>query len=328
MVEPQPVNLDADRNITNPWQEKLEKQGLNFAVPQQLLTQEIPPGVQRELKTQLPIEEDALRIHFARKLSECIRDGKKWTMIYTDIDNLKVANTTYDRNLGDMVIRYGAATTGQALVDAQLSPNAQVFIARQAHAGDEITAWILDVSDDEIQRIKESVKKAETPKKLDGPNFSFSFSSAVISSNDERIAESIKTTETWLNQNNTRVAFNLFQEVTEMADQDVKMAKMAKDLDRLENIPEQELLETVPVDKFVDMLVNSFGNSRISDGLLRVLLKLTSAQTIVAMTNSLEAKEAYIDLLKGVGIKEEQIKTARTPEDLLQIFRDLFGTAD
>jgi GGDEF domain-containing protein len=318
-------NIQEDIPGKNPWQEQLEKQGMNFSIPDRYRDALGLPFPHDE-KTGLIIESDLVRTDLASRLSDSIRHEKTWTMVHADSDNLKVANTKVNHLFGDMVIKYGAATLTQAIDRAKIGSNVKIFATRDAHAGDEFSIWLFYLSDDEINKVRHEINNISAIKTKD-PEFNFSISSAMIAYNDPRIQENINQTKKFLAKDKNVISYNFYQHsVKEIAENDVGKIKIEKDLDRLKDLPEEQLLTSINMGKFIKSIVDTFGNSRLSDKLLDVLLKLSSAQTAIIMSNKDDSKNAYKLLLEGVGVTKEQIENAKTSNDLLNIFRSLFGS--
>lgn len=312
-------------NGVNPWQEKLEKQGLDFSIKEKFLkTPDL--NFKTDHKTNLIIETNDVRIHLVKNLSDCIKNGKKWALVYSDVDNLKTANTRYKRPFGDMVIKYGAAEITQFVDSVGISPNVDVLTTTDTRAADECSVWLFGLSDKEIAKLRYSSKLQNNDVRISEPEYSFSTSKTIIAYDDPRIQEELKKTQEFLASDKNNLAYDFYQHsIKEIAENDVARTKIEKDLDRLRNLPQDRLLTDVSMKSFISKIVETFGNSRISDKLLDVLLKLTSAQTAISISKSSESKKVFIDLLKEIGVSEKQINTAKTPNDLLEIFKDLFG---
>lgn len=322
MIEPQSTQEPISQ--LNPWKETLEQQGINFEIPPRFL--ELPPDIHienRDRNTGLAVETDTLRRDIAVALSRCIRDGKNWAVVYSDVDNLKQANEKIDRDFGDMVIRYGAASTTRAVEEVDVSPNAQVIATRRGQAADETIIWLFDISTEELERLEKKFKEPETSTEVRDPNFTFSTSTVLITSNDPKIQEQIEQTKSWLKETDDRIAFEFYQTLTTIAETDVKLLKTAKDLARL---PIEQLLTVEGVNGFIEVITQNLGNSRIGDELLETILKLTGTASIKAIIGSIKNREAYQLLLQELGISEEEVRQNGDPRKMLSLFERLFGS--
>jgi hypothetical protein len=322
------TNQETPTSVKNPWKETLEKQGIDFTIPSHILTgTDIFEKTKIvDEKTGLRIENDQLRTHTVTLLSDCIRNGKNWAVVYSDGDNLKEANNI-SREFGDMAIVYSAAKTIQAIEKSNLGPNVKIITSRQEDAGDEVVVWLFDVSNQDLQNLYREIDLIQAPTKINNPSFRLSTSTAVISNDDRRIQAEINNSKPWLLADNSRLAYNLYQhEIMDRAEKDVKLKKIDKDIDRLKDLPENKLLTANNMDTFIKAISETFGNSRISDKVLEILLKLVSAHSAIVMSKNPDCESAYKFLLKGVGIDDKQIESAKSTEDLLKIFQGLFGS--
>ncbi len=318
----------ADRK--NPWQNKLEEQGLNFTIiPGRFL--EIPKlNFQIGEKTGLMVENRDMRFYLINKVSYSIRNEKKWAVVYADTDNLKTANTKYGRPFGDMAILYGAAAVTQLVNKAKLNPNAEIIPLRENHTADEYSVWLFDLSDEEIKKLHNEIDlnlHNGIHVNRDELMFHFSISAALMAYSDSRIQGQLEETIRFLASGDNRLAYDFFQNsIKNILEEDVAEIKIEKDLDRLNNLPQDELLTETNMDKFIKGIATIFGDSRLSEPLLTVLLKFASAKAITLKLAESARQEVFINLLKEVGVSEQQINEAKTPDDLLNIFKSLFGS--
>jgi hypothetical protein len=314
----------------NQWKEPLEKQGMSFEIPSSFLT---PPNVPSEMivrdeKVGLGIENDRLRTHLVTELSKCIRENKKCFFVNVDGDNLKAANNV-NREFGDMLIINTAARTLSAIEKSNIKPSTKIIALREKDAADSVVVWFFDTSDQELADVRQQIELIQQPVKVDNPGFIFSISASVISSDDPRIQKELNDTKIWLQTKETNLAYDFYEHaVKDLADKDVKFKKIDKDMGRLSQLPVEELLTTDNMQLFINAITNTFGDTRISHKVLEVLLKLTSAQTALVLSKNQNSKDAYMKLLKDVGITDQQITTAKTTGDLLKIFQELFGSAE
>lgn len=296
----------------NPFQSRLEAQGINFDIPQRFKeTQNLPSTVQKDRLTGLPVENDKLRLQIIREFSEAIRINRHWTVVSSDVDNLKTANNI-SRQFGDMVIRYGATRLLQAIDQVQLSPNARVIAMRQGNAADETIVWFFGVSNEEIDKIKTAVTEADRPKKSNDPDFSLSQSTTVISSADSGIQEDQEVTKKWLEENQGKPAFDFFRQINDMADYNVTTIKINKDLARF---PIEDFQATEDVAAAIEVITNTLGGSRISEPLLRGILECCILLGIAKISPE-RLREAQEKLININGF-----------EEMRDLFKELFGTS-
>lgn len=323
MADEQNHTPEPEIKPTSPWRQKLEAQGVSFNFPEgQPLVGVL---VRRDGKTGLPIEDDPIRKNIASGLSDAIRNGQKWAFAYVDVDNLKKANDNVERPFGDMVIVYGAAKTAQAVESSNLSKDTSVSITRPTDAADETNVWVFNLSDEEQQRMQENIKAAEEPLELQDPPFSLSLSSAVITSDDPRIQNELNKAKLWLLQDDDRIAFDFYEEVKNIANKDTILLKTAKDLKR---IPHEQMLTAQGVQEIISVLTQEFGNSRISEEALELILKLMSAQAARVVVMSVKNQTAYQHLLEELGVSKEQIENNGSPEKLVDLFKSFFGSEE
>lgn len=308
----------------NPFERQLVDQGFNFDIPKRILGNEkLPEGTKRDRLTNLLIEDDALRTVVGRRLSRAIRDGENWAVVYGDADNLKLANNRYNRRMGDMVIRYGAAAVTQAVDLTNFGDQVEIIAARPGVTADETMIWIFGLSDNELQTLLKNLEDTGKPTESQNPQFRFSVSATAVSSKDPRIQDKLRTTKEHLTQAHDRISYDFLSDVVDIAEIDVRNIKIIKDLERL---PVGELLtDHVLLRNFISILKEDLGNSRISDQLLETICKLVSVQTVKALGKSPTTKGNFTLLLQDLGINEQQLKNARTPEDLMRLFESMFG---
>lgn len=322
---------EAAHNVTKPpevggvsLQTKLEEQGVNFAIPPRFKDiTNLPTGLNKDTKTGLIIDDEKeLRTFLASKLTAAIREGKDWAIIYSDADNLKKANTEYGRELGDMVIKYGAARITQAVEKTNLSSDAEVIAARQTHAGDEVVTWCFNVTEEEIKRLKEVIRESEEGVRVADPNFTFSTTATVISSTDVQGEASMEETRLWLTEDSDRIAYEFYQGIVNRADNDVKLLKTAKDLARL---PEGEIATADGIKKFMEIIIGNLGNSRMGDELLEVIMKLTSVVAVKSLGKNTKFNKMFRKILAKFGVDEKALTEARTPDALMRLYSSIFG---
>lgn len=305
------------------WQETLKRQGVDFSVPPRIThIPNIRPTKDRI--TQIAIEDDRIRTLIAGRLSTAIRNNENWAVIYSDVDNLKKANTI-ERKFGDEVIRYGTATIAQA-VDKSLPSNAEIIATRQTHAADETVIWAFGVSDEDLTKLEQELTLADNPRTLEEPKFVLSTSSSLIASSNPRVQVNTMDAKTWLVKDNRNVAFNFYQTVVELATADVGRQKIAKDLSRL---PAEELLTADGnIDKFIDIMTENLGDSRISKSLLKTICQLTALMERISQSSQSEntaliGKFRYI--LEQFASKDINVRQA-SPQQLEQLWKEMFGT--
>ena len=271
--------------------------------------------------TGLPLETDEVRRKVANQLGNCLKAGKRFAVIYTDADNLKQANTVHSRDLGDMVIKYGAAVASDVIEKAQFDSKVEVYFYKPTYAADETITWVFGLSDENIKNINKSIDEIK-PIKIDDPNFVFSTTSLVINSQHPDIAAVVDETTAWLKGNESRIPFDLYQEVEEKADSINHQLKINKDLNRISH---EELIEEGNLKEIIKALTQDLGDSRISRELLEVICKLVSVETLKILSQSEELKQGFVNFLANIGVDEYQLNKAKSSSELLALFQELFG---
>lgn len=307
----------------DPLTEKLQAQGIDFSMAKRIVSSEnFPMEVIVDPKTGLVIETDSVRAYIATEFTKAVTNGKKWIAIYADADNLKHANAQYGRQFGDKVIQYGAATVSQIIDRANLSRSVEILATRQDSAGDETSVWCFGVEDDEIERIKQEIKKRSEGDEVTNPPFKFCVTIAAITNDDPRVQEVLQKTKEWARSNSRRPAYQEYQKIVSTLDSDVREIKIAKDLERL---PTNGLVEQQGLQETMRLMTTELGDSRISAALLDVLLRLQSVQTVRLLGQNSLFREKYLNWLQTVGVDEEELRHLKTPEDIRNAFRNLFG---
>lgn len=255
----------------NPWRQRLEAQGLSFTISPKLRETPQVSDLRRDRLTGIAMESDDIRQTVAERLSACIKEGRPWAFIHTDEDSLKLANDTYDRKLGDMVIILGAARIGTVIENVQLAPQVEVIAARPGDAADEINLWLFGASEDELQRLRVELIAAESPLQTQDPPFDFSVTTTVISSSDESIKDMLETAKMWLAENPEKTEYDIYEKVKEKAETIVHLRKIEKDFERIKNIsPEMGVEETI------EQISREFGDRRLSRVVLQRLLEIVA----------------------------------------------------
>jgi len=272
--------------------------------------------------TGLPFETDKVRKMVSNQLGNCLRTGKKFAVIYTDADNLKKANSSpHGRDLGNMVIKYGAAVASDIIEKAQFDSKVEVYFYKPTHAADETIIWAFGVSDGDLNNIKKAIDEIR-PIKADDLNYVFSTTSSVVDSQHQDIITMVDQTTTWLKKDESRTPFDLYNEVEKKADSINHQLKINKDLNRLS--PE-ELIKAGNLQEIIRTLTQDLGDSRIGGELLEVICKLVSVETLKALSQSEELKKGFVNFLANIGVDEARLNKAKSSSELLALFQDLFG---
>jgi hypothetical protein len=304
----------------NPWEGRLHDQGFNFDIPPRFINLH---GLPREVTTDtlvgLPVEDDKMRLFLADRLSHNVRDGKGWARIYIDGDNVKRANHEQSRRFGDMVIKYGAAT-GTQLADGLAFPeDVEMYATRQTQAADETVISIFSLTPEQERAVEEAFS-TDSSKQSENPSFTFSVTTAIITSSEPRIQDELRATETFLQNNPNKIGRNLFREIDNLLENDVNVLKAAKDLDRL---AEGELTEAETLSEFTDAVTEKIGGGRIMRETLETLLAMNAVRTISELGRILPAHQ-YFKLLESLDVTPTEINQAKTPEDQQRLYYQIF----
>lgn len=320
-----PDGVPYSRELGKPlidWRATLESQGVDLTIPERVTSAPKISPVLKDEKTGMILEDNkVVRRFIARRLSESIKKGENWAAIYSDMDNLKKANTI-DRRFGDEAITYGAATVAQAVDSVNFSQNAQIIATRQEHAADETVIWIFGASEEELARLDAGLAKAGEPRVLKEPKFTLSVSSSLITSSTSLIQDDLKSTQSWLMQDDRNVAYNFYQSVVELANQDVARLKIAKDLARL---PAEELLTAENLPKFIAVMTENLGDSRISKPLLNTILKLTTLFEGVVRSDNETLKKKFRYILEQFSSPDINVRQASAGQ-MEEVWKEIFGT--
>lgn len=324
--------MDLGIQPENPFLSTLVKQGFDFNIREQFKNLPLKEGkgglqIQKDQLTGLVLENGIARQLVARELGKSVRKGTSgFFCLYTDVDNLKHANTSHGRQFGDLLILNTAASVTQTLAELNLPKSVNIYVLRSTHAADEIIVWGFNLSAEQLEELEKKAGEIEAVKKSTEPLFNFSSTHALIRSNDlnwdDELEENYYKTKTWLKEDETRVPFELLQMIEEKADTITKQIKINKDIN---NLDIKTLIDTGGLNKLVKILENDFGNKRISDSVLELICKIVSIQTVRALANSPKTRENFNEFLTEIGVGEERLSQAKTAEDILSIFKDLFG---
>jgi GGDEF domain-containing protein len=284
----------------------------------------LPPKLkQADRLTGLPLLNNETRNVLVGELSQCVRNNQKWACINIDADQLKTANDRHDlgRSFGDEYIKWEAVTVIDALEKTSFKDNTAVRLVRPTHAADEVIIWFFNLTDEDIKKIsnmQEIIGKSLTLPEL---SFTFSLSSGLLTSEDLQIKKSLDTTRGWLLSDPKAQAYDLFQQIEEKTDELTKVEKISKDLLRL---PLEDLLQQKNISALITVMKNNLGGSRISEHLLELVLQLQSIHTIRLLHKHVDS-DTYTHMLVELGVKPEDLNNVKSPEVLVNLFRNLFG---
>ncbi|HLD01933.1 MAG TPA: diguanylate cyclase [Patescibacteria group bacterium] len=261
----------------SPWREPLKQMGIPLDIPAQFTDREqMPPRTNFDPLTSLPIDNDGMRLQIAGEFSQAVRDNSSFVVLYRDVDNLKVANTKHGRQFGNIVIEYGAASLLQTIQALNLPEDVRMHATRQTGAADETALWLFNVTQEQIDEIKRFVLAENDPIQTHDPEFSFSSSTAILTSNDEKAQEVLNNARKSLSENPDQPAFREFNDLKDLADNDVKLLKISKDLQRL---PVWKLASANGEEEIRRVILEDLGNSRISELLLSRVYEIAQFET-------------------------------------------------
>lgn len=310
------------------WEASIVGQGVNLDIPQQFTdSSRFPPGsTLPDRLTGIPIETNVVRQIIAKNLGDCVRNNQLWACLYSDGDQLKVANTKVDRDFGDVFIKWTTAQITQGIKD-DLPPNLhnKVVIVRPATGSDEVLVWFFDITPEESRLIKVLQQKLDsTSQGIHHPPFTFSQTVTLISPEDEDIKKQVNETRDFLEGDAARTPLDLYKLVEDEGDRRVKEAKIDKELFRLSNLPPEELIQPPNLTSFIALICSNVGGGRVSESVLETILKLQSIQTIRLLQNKVP-RTIYEKMLRDLGISEKDLAQAKTAGALVGLFQQMFG---
>lgn len=316
----EPIPLD--RRV---WRSVLQNRGLLLQSHQKFQDVNWLPIEARSIDrlTGLPVLNDEVRNILIGELSQCVRNNGKWACINVDADLLKTANDKPElgRSFGDEYIRWETATVTDALIKIPFSDETTIRVIRPTRAADEIIVWFFNLSDEDMKKIPQVQKLIGISIPIPELSFNFSLSTGLLTSDDPTIKDSLVDSQQWLLSRPEAQAFKLFQRIEDKTGELAKIEKIAKDLYRL---PLEELIKQENISSLITIMKNNLGGSRISGHLLELILKLQSVQTIRLLNGHLD-KETYRKMLIDLGVDVNLLNNIKSPEQLVNIFRDLFG---
>lgn len=286
----------------------------------------------------LPVKNDAARFDLVNQLGITMRrkgdeEATGWACVYCDIDQLKLVNDRFGRDVGDAYIKWGATVPLEKLDEAiQLSDQAYAIPIRSGDRADEIVIWYFGVTSDEIGELRIFVEEHGVPDQEvlmpDKQAHTFSSSMGFVSSENPRLKDKIEKTSQWVKEDISNKPFELHTDVENLAANFASEEKIAKDLDR---IPIEQLFEPNHIDKFIQLITSDFGGGRVSAHILELLLKLQSIKAASTI-----APEKYQLLLEKVGVNKEEIEdnirnatsAKEKTEIMVHVFQDLFGNVE
>lgn len=273
--------------------------------------------------TGLPILNDETRTILVEEFSQCVKNSGKWACLNIDADQLKTANDRPElgRSFGDEYIKWEAATVTDALIKNPLANGTTVRVVRPTHAADEIIVWFFNLTDENMQKVRDIYELVGVPVSIPELNFTLSLSAGLLTSDDQVIKGSLSDTKQLLLSDPKAQPYELFQAVEDKTEELSKIEKIAKDLQRL---PLEELIQQKNISALITVMKNNLGGSRISGHLLELILKLQSVQTIRLLENHIDA-ETYRKMLTDLGVEANALNNVGSPQTLVELFRNLFG---
>jgi hypothetical protein len=265
------------------------------------------------------VEDDRMRLFLADRLSQTVRERKGWARIYIDGDNVKKANLEQTRRFGDMVIKYGAATGTQLANSLSFLEDIEMYATRQTQAADETVINIFGLTPEQEQAVVETFS-TNSRKQSENPHFTFSVTTAIITSTEPRIQDELRATETFLQDNPNNIGRNFFRQVDTLLENDVNVLKATKDLERL---TEEELAEAETLSEFIAAVTEKIGGSRIMSETLETLLTMHTIRTIGELGKILPPHQ-YTQLLASLDITTTEMNQAKTPEDQQRLYHQIF----
>ncbi len=302
----------------NPWQKRLEIQGV--PVETHLLFTN-PNNLREEADldplTKLPIEQGLFRTHVVTLLTHAIQQDIPWALISCDVDNLKAGNTKHGREFGDMVIKVGAAVLTQEIAKLGLPPDVVQIVTRQTSAADESVALLLGLSEDQLSKLHDTfVQNIERKINVQDPEFTFSQTASLLTSDSPEVQEYITSTQEYLEQNPEGVAYKEYLAIKEIADTEIKLKKIAKDIER---IPTDKLASANTYTEIQNILKIELGDSRISTQVLEHVIGIITFENYLRCKDTFTSTEEYTTFIAQLGIGENMMR-ALTSDNPRHIF--------
>lgn len=244
--------------------EQVQKQGLQFEIPNRILRSAEISGLQRDRLVRLPSERDnQSRLRVIGELSKAIEQGTSWALLYSDSDNVKVANN-YDRDLGDLAIRYGPAAVSSLIEKVGLGEKVKIVGYRLGDAADETAFLIINASAEELARLKEGLdnlklQQANITIKNNEVPYEFSTTAKLLSHDDPEIDQDYLKETIQIVKNGGK-AFEFYKKINTMLKTRVDEEKLVKDIGRI-SLEEFKLAGTR---KAKDIILKRLSDSRVA----------------------------------------------------------------
>lgn len=274
--------------------------------------------------TGIATETDAMRLMLIRNLTHCVRDKKRWGLLYADGDQLKVANDKYSRELGDKFIKWTTAHVATSLERLPDHLQKKAILVRPKDGSDEVQVWFFDITDDDIKMIdtiKSYIGQAE--RKIRGPGITFSASTSLIVNGQQDIKEYEEDAQAILERQPDALLGRFYEYIGFKADGKVKEMKLNKELSGLAGFTERELGEISDMAAFIAAVRRNYGGKRNSGELLMTVQQINAAYFIKALRYKLPPI-FYRQFLGHLGLSSQDVMSTATVEALLQIYQRVF----
>lgn len=319
--EVQSVNELLSDEPKNKWEETLRAQGVPLDIAPRFLDPEnLPDEVDIDPLTGLPIEQDEYRTFLAKQFSNAIKNGTDWVLLLGDVDNLKLGNTKHGRELGDMVIVYGAADFTQKLDALNLPHDVIQHVARQTGAADENLGLILNLAPEQLEQFPGLVDSLGRKIVVEDPKHTFSQTFSAITSRSPEAQPYIQSAQEYLRQNPDGIAYSEYNALKELADNEVKLKKISKDMER---IPVERLAGANASSEVRQILIEDLGDSRISTALLEQAAEIVEFETHWKYRNGFDTVDAYIAFARKIGVSETMIKKLTSDNARVEFYNSL-----
>lgn len=300
--------------------------GIKFDVPPNFrdLSRYAPNTTQADRLTGIATETDAMRTMLIQNLTNCVREKKRWAMLYADGDQLKTANDKYNRKLGDFFIKW---TTSHVTSSLEGLPNYlqdKAVVVRPRDSSDEVQVWFFDVSDEDLVKITEVKDKiGKTEKKLRGPGITFSVSTSLLHSGHEDIGNYEAEWRAVLAEKPDALLGKFYEFIGFKGDEIVKEMKLNKELFELSGFTQRQLTQATDMQAFIEAVRRHYGGKRNSGELLKTVQQMNTIYFIKSLERRLPGM-LYRNILKYLGLTAEEIQSANTVSALLSIYSKLF----
>jgi GGDEF domain-containing protein len=218
------------------------------------------------------------RTLMSEKITECITQGKSFTIGSVDANALRSVNIKGGYPLGDVFIERHASLVTDAFDPKKLglSEGAEIYLVSRDAAGDEFIIAAFNTTEHDTLKLKEASEKLNSIREsfiYDPENdrkFTFSTSSSFVS--DSEMGDEIINVKRELSEGGkikSDKAYDTLEKTIKLADSNVKLTKA---IFELENLPLDDLVKGNSVYDSVRLVCNNLGGGRIRKDPLKLIM--------------------------------------------------------